>query len=110
MQNTLLQKLFGEAAAGPCAWLPQLLKASGADHTGAQRAETALKLFSELGPVVEQEAFACADARLRDYEGTPFAHEQRGTLEAIYVAAAYSKLALAVAAVLSHEPPMQFDI
>lgn len=110
MQISLLQKLFVEASAGPCAWLPQVLKAAGADPTQAQRAEDALKLFAELGPVVEQDAFARADARLRDYEGTPFAHEQRSTLEAVYVAAAYSKLALALAAVLSREQPLQFDI
>lgn len=102
MQNSLLQKLFVEASAGPSGWLPQLVKAAGVDESQGQRVELALKLFAELAPTFEQEAFARADARLRDYDGTPFAHDQRGTLEAMYVSAAYSKLALAVAVLASH--------
>ncbi|MBS2038877.1 hypothetical protein JST97_28100 [bacterium] len=114
MQSSLIQKLFVEASAAPNQWLPQLIRAAGADAAHAQRAELALKLFAELAPSVEQEAFARADARLRDYDGTPFAQEQRGTLEAMYVSAAYSKLALAVA-VLTQQPAAaaensQFDI
>jgi len=57
-------------------------------------------LFRQFAPQVEQEAFARADARLRDYEGTPFAQEHRGTLEAAFVAAGYSNLALVLAALL----------
>ncbi|MFN8614187.1 MAG: hypothetical protein U0931_42040 [Vulcanimicrobiota bacterium] len=103
MQYSLLQKLFVEASAGPCAWLPELVKATGADPSQVKRAELALKLFSEMAPTVEQEAFVRAEARLRDYEGTPFAHEQRSTLEALYVGAAYSRLALAVAVLLQKQ-------
>ena len=103
MDYSLLQKLFVESSAGPCSWLPQLLEASSASPSTRHRAESALNLFTQFGPLVEQDAFARADARLRNYEGTPFAHDQRSTLETVYVAAAYSKLALALAVILQEE-------
>lgn len=103
MENSLLQKLFLESAGGPCEWLPQILQATGASASTRGRAESALRLFAQFGPVVEQDAIARADTRLRNYEGTPFAHEQRTTLETVYVAAAYSKLAMTLAIVLNEE-------
>lgn len=114
MQDALLQKLFAEASTGPCPWLAQVVKATGADEAQAHRVQKVLNLFAELGPVVEQDACARADARLRDYAGTPFASEQRSTLEAIYVAAGYSKLALALAVLHAAQPAdggsLNFDI
>ena len=103
MEYSLLQKLFVESSGGPCDWLPQILAATGANASTGARAESALRLFAKFGPLVEQDAFARADARLRSYEGTPFAHEHRSTLETVYVAAAYGKLALALAIILNQE-------
>lgn len=102
-EYSLLQKLFMESSGGPCDWLAHLLKATASNGATQTRAKAALGLFTQFGPLVEQEAFARADARLRNYEGTPFADEQRSTLEAVYVAAAYSKLALALAVILTEQ-------
>lgn len=103
MEHSLLQKLFSESSGGPCDWLAQVLKTTGASASVAGRTQDALRLFAQFGPLVEQDAFARADARLRDYAGTPFALEQRSTLEAVFVAAAYSKLALALAVILTED-------
>lgn len=103
MEYSLLQKLFVESSAGPCNWLTQIVQATGAQPGARRRVESALSLFSKFAPLVEQEAFARAGARLRDYEGTPFAHEQRSTLEGVYVAAAYTKLGLTLAVLLNDQ-------
>lgn len=105
MQFPLLQKLFQEASQGNALWVAQLLAEANADSTAEERVQQALRLFARYGPQIEQEAFAQADARLRNYEGMPSTEEYRATVEAVYVAAAYSRLAMTLAIAFAPRHP-----
>lgn len=96
MEPANLQKFFKEAATAQHSWLYQLENEASPDAAGQQRVKMAMELFDRYSKQAEEEAFLQAEARLRNYEGTPFANEHRTVIEAIYVAAAYSRLALAI--------------
>lgn len=97
MEYADLQKFFKEASSGPTRWLPELEAQFQADAATTARVNEAMRLFAEYGPRAEEEAYYAADKRLRDYEGTEFVRVNRVNIEGVYVAAAYSKLALAIA-------------
>lgn len=96
MEPVNLQKFFKEAATARHSWLYQLENEARPDAAVRQRVKSAMELFDHYSKQAEEEAFLEADARLRNYEGTAYANEHRTVIEAIYVAAAYSRLALAI--------------
>lgn len=100
MNYPLLQKFFRDSSSGATPWLAELMASCQADSATAERVTRALELFAQFGPRVEEEAFSQADARLRHYQGMETVEEHRATVEAVYVAAAYSKLALTLALAL----------
>jgi hypothetical protein len=101
MEYADLQKFFKEASSGTARWLSDLQTEVQADAAAQARLEEAMRLFALYGPRAEEEAYYAADKRLRDYEGTDFVLRHRTTIEGVYVSAAYSKLAMSIALLLS---------
>ena len=102
METTDLNKFFKDASSAtePVSWLAELEAEAQADPASQARVRKALALFARYGPRAEEEAFYHADRRLRDYEGTDLYTQHRSTVEGVYIAAAYSKLALSISLLL----------
>ena len=93
-----MHKFFKDASSATdrVDWLKDLEADVQADAATKARVRKALALFARYGPQAEEEAFYQADKRLRDYEGTALYTQHRSTVEGVYIAAAYSKLALSI--------------